>query len=69
MGWLAVDKDLEEYIFDCKPDRFDCENDGYWDIPDDLDPDDYSCIELPFGSIEKLIGKVLTWEDDPVEIY
>ena len=25
-------------------------------------------IELPEGSIEKLIGKKLTWEDDPVEI-
>lgn len=25
-------------------------------------------VELPKGSIEKLIGKKLTWEDDPVEI-
>lgn len=25
-------------------------------------------IELPKGTIKKLIGKDLTWEDDPVEI-
>ena len=27
-----------------------------------------SCIELPKGSIEKLIGKKLTWRNNPVEI-
>jgi len=25
-------------------------------------------VELPKGSIEKLIGKKLTWEDEPVEL-
>ena len=25
-------------------------------------------ITLPKGSIEKLIGKKLTWEDEPVEL-
>lgn len=25
-------------------------------------------IELPTGTIEKLIGRKLTWEDEPVEI-
>lgn len=29
---------------------------------------DYPTIELPKGSIEKLIGKKLTWEDEPVEL-
>ena len=28
---------------------------------------DYT-IKLPKGSIEKLIGKILTWESEPVEI-
>lgn len=28
----------------------------------------YYDIGLPQGSIEKLIGRKLTWEDDPVEI-
>lgn len=26
-------------------------------------------VELPKGSIEKLIGRKLTWKDEPVEIY
>lgn len=25
-------------------------------------------IEIPIGTIEKIIGKKLTWEDDPIEI-
>lgn len=28
----------------------------------------FNCIELPVGSIEKLIGRELTWEDKPVEL-
>ena len=28
----------------------------------------YRSIELPKGSIEKLIGKTLTWADDPYEL-
>ena len=27
-----------------------------------------SIIKLPKGTIEKIIGKVLTWDDEPVEI-
>ena len=40
----------------------------YWDIRGvTTDACDYSII-LPMGSIEKLIGRKLTWDDDPVEI-
>lgn len=68
MAWLAVDEDLEEYIFDVKPER--CVGEiNYWDITEEDDQDDFNCVELPFGTIEKLIGKVLTWADEPVEIY
>ena len=37
---------------------------------DDLTHYDYDgcCIELPKGTIEKLIGKTLTWKDAPVEL-
>ena len=31
----------------------------------DLDKDE--CVELPKGSIEKLIGKELSWKDEPVK--
>lgn len=64
MAWLAVDKNKEEYIFDVLPIR-----DGiYWELPVNL----YglsigTMFELPKGSIKKLIGRDLYWEDNPVE--
>lgn len=62
MAWLAVDKDGSEHI---------CSTEPYRDI------EDLWCIEntpeseivrLPKGSIEKLIGRKLTWNDKPVEL-
>ena len=44
---------------------------AYWKDGEDLGGGDYYIdydIKLPQGSIEKLIGKTLTWEDEPVEI-
>jgi hypothetical protein len=35
------------------------------------DPDDgdyRDCVAMPTGSIERLLGRKLTWEDEPVEI-
>lgn len=51
-------RDLKEYM-------------SYWtDIVDFKDgfPIRTTEIELPKGSIKKLIGKELTWEDEPFEI-
>ena len=66
MAWLAVDKTGEENIFERKPIRnlF-----GMW-LPDTTcdDCEESDCIILPQGSIKKLIGRDLTWEDEPVEI-
>lgn len=73
MAWLAVDKNNDEHIYNHKPSRikqigtwcsdYSVENDegSFDDIEDEF-------IKLPTGSIEKLIGKQLTWEDEPVEI-
>lgn len=66
MAWLAVDKNKQECISPRKPERADrccweCLSSWYMDAVDLV-------VELPKGSIEKLIGKKLTWEDDPVEI-
>lgn len=69
MAWVAVDKSGGEYIFDNRPGR----SDNQWE---DID---YSCygesymevdtaIVLPKGTIKKLIGRELTWEDNPVEL-
>lgn len=58
MAWLAVDKDNSEYIYKEKPIRYTGE---YW-------YNDYEYVQIPYGSIEILIGRKLTWDDEPVEI-
>lgn len=70
MAWVAVNKDGTEIIARGKPERgwgsqwgyseeFEIESEaGYIDIE----------IELPKGSVYKLIGKELTWSDEPVEL-
>ena len=67
MAYLAVDKDGTEVIFDVKPVR------GTNNIKDNrnqwtLNSVTSKYIVLPKGSIEKLIGRILTWDDEPVEI-
>lgn len=64
MAWLAVDKNGTEKVFQNEPDR----NTNYWYINRDSVFAYNSYVFLPKGSIEKLIGRTLTWEDDPVEI-
>ena len=58
MAWLAVDKDNSEYMYKEKPTRY---SDKYWES-------DYAYIHICYGSIKRLIGRELTWEDEPVEI-
>jgi len=57
MAWLAVDESEAEYIYSSIPLRID---DYFLGID--------NSIRLPSGSIEKLIGRKLSWEDEPVEI-
>lgn len=63
MAWLAVDKDGAEHIFNDIPQR------GYCVF---LSINKYRInikrILLPKGSIKKLIGKELTWDDEPFEL-
>lgn len=56
MAWVAVDKTGEELISRTETFRVG----DYW-IGD-------SIFHLPKGSIKKLIGQELTWEDEPVEL-
>ena len=58
MAWLAVDKYGIETIYEAKPYRM---YNSIWNPA-------LRCIYLPPGSIKKLIGKELTWSDEPVEI-
>lgn len=70
MAYLAVNKDGTEYIFPKKPVwdtiYWSCvkviTNDGGW-YTDEIDIE----VELPKGTIEKLIGRSLTYEDEPFE--
>lgn len=63
MTWVAVNKDGEDMIFQYKPERINWSDYKQWVMP---------CfgnvMTLPKGSIEKLIGRHLTWEDEAVEI-
>lgn len=77
MAWLAVNENGVETMFHHKPTRQKGGRKGfdYWlDEKTYFDirclttcADDYSIV-LPNGIIEKLIGRKLTWEDEPVEL-
>ena len=60
MAWVAVDKDGRECIYQFRPKRR-----GNQFIPIYA----YSMwLALPKGSIKKLIGRDLDWNDEPVEL-
>ena len=67
MAWVAVDKNGEEAIYSIEPIRGTNEikrNTEIWVLHSIGE----HYIHLPKGSIKKLIGKNLTWDDEPVEI-
>lgn len=57
MAYVAVDKNETEWVYNEEPVR----GENSFGSP-------YECVELPKGSLEKLIGRRLTWKDEPVEI-
>ena len=63
MAWLAVDKDGTECICSTEPyrDWVGCK----WCIV--ILPES-NAVELPKGSIKKLIGRELSFADEPVEL-
>lgn len=62
MAWVAVNKEGTEKMYPREPKR--CET--MWD--EFLEPDNPFAIVIPKGSIKKLIGRDLSWEDNPVEL-
>ena len=58
MAWVAVDQNGDEWIFEEEPTRAD----DYWE------PISEMLVSLPKGSIKKLTGRELTWDDSPVEL-
>lgn len=64
MAYIARDKNKELYIFEDKPKR----EDDIW-VPLYIDAYTSSpCIKLLLNTDEKLIGKHITWDDEPVEV-
>ena len=73
MAWVCVGYSGEELIFSNKPYRKICKNVFRIDNDDIIDRywiDDKYCsyLNLPKGSIKRLIGRELSWEDEPVEL-
>lgn len=64
--WLAVDKNGTERACSIKPNRA-CYA-PEWEAINHPDGDYVDCVALPTGTIELLLGRKLTWEDEPVEI-
>ena len=68
MAWVAVHKNGREGIFSHKPTRGG-ELNFWYDEQEDAAGVLYDTeMPLPKGSIKKLIGRDLTWEDEPVEL-
>jgi hypothetical protein len=72
MAYVAVDSWGQEVMFHNCPERTENrywrDNIVYWEIRGHTTcADDYS-ITLPKGTIKKIIGKDLTWDDEPVKI-
>lgn len=63
MAWVAVEPDLTEWVFETKPLRD--EEFAMW--VDKQSPLDCP-VAIPKGSIKKLIGREITWENEPVEL-
>ena len=62
MAWVAVTKRGREFISMCKPIRV-VDEDNYYGWKDM-----FVAMYLPRGCIKKLIGRELSWNDEPVEL-
>lgn len=69
MAYLACDKDGQEIIFVFQPKR---ENEKWkaqlFHVFNTPVMEETAYVKLPSGSIAKLIGRELTWKDEPVEL-
>lgn len=73
MAWVCVGYSGKELLFVNKPNRRIVEKVFHFDENDIFEhewiDDKYcGCINLPNGSIKKLIGRELSWSDEPVEL-
>lgn len=64
MAWVAKNKDGSETIYEVQPYRH---NDEWVSRKDGLERP-YQHFNIPQGSIKKLIGRELSWDDEPVKL-
>lgn len=62
-AWFVVDGDGSEYIFEVKPKR--SKEGQIWQLPTRYS--NYSIISLRKGTIEKIVGRKVTWDDEPIK--
>lgn len=62
MAWLVVNRNGDEFIFEAKPKRNNTSQ--IWQLRSCHS--NYSVIYLKKGTIEKIVGYKMTWEDEPV---
>ena len=64
MAYLAVNENGTEVISEGEPIR----DKGFWHREEWVEGEWYEAtIEITKGTIEKIIGKKLSWDDEPVE--
>lgn len=61
MSWVAVGYKGSEWVYSKKPERSTVYRTWRTEVWD-------NAVRLPKGSIEKLIGKKLNWNDEPIEL-
>jgi hypothetical protein len=64
MAWLAVNKDGQELIFEDQPQR---NSESFWFVDAGIF-NSRDCVGLPKGTIKKILGYSMKWEDEPIEI-
>lgn len=64
MAWVAVDKDGMECVYATKPERN--KKSKRWQVASFRLL--LNVVKLPKGSIKKVIGRELSWNDEPVEL-
>lgn len=62
MAWLVVNGNGDEFIFEAKPKRNNTSQ--IWQLRSCHS--NYSVIYLKKGTIEKIVGHKMTWEDEPI---
>lgn len=62
--YIAVDEDGKEFLYDRMPERKHYFGKNLWTVHQDS----IKVMLLPKGTVESILGRSLTWADEPVEV-